>query len=243
MAPFCLFIAFEPMSFRLNEGFPRQVDTDRYTECTDQRAISNGYYIGRSPSFLILQNMAFDAKYVWNDDSSGDDNLLATLDAWSIGQCNNLQTEERSRKCGVGKELMKLCLGDTAVTEDSTDHWQMMGPSDNVMWKDEQFNNKVGQLCEAINFMQCAPYDNTPKRACKAYIEAAIETGYDMMFIESYRQNTYVVMKTADAEPEFISNPNKFVASRGAVWFFCKCYQERREECHKLVEHGYHPGN
>jgi len=138
---------------------------------------------------------------------------------------------------------MKFCLGDTAVTGDSTEYWQETGPADYKMWLDEQFNNKVGQLCREINFIQCAPYDNTPKKICKAYIEAAKETGYEMMFSESYGHNKYVVMKIADAEPEFISDPNKFVDSKGSHWFFCKCEPERKEECHKLVEHGYQPGN
>jgi len=183
--------------------------------------------------------MAFDAKYVWNDDFP----IMARLEAWSIGQCNELDTVQDSRKCGVGKELMKLCLGDTAVTGDSTEYWQETGPASYKMWQDEQFNNKVGQLCQEINFIQCAPYDNTPKRICKAYIEAAKETGYEMMFSELFGHNKYVVMKIADAEPEFISDPNKFVDSKGSHWFFCKCEPERKEECHKLVEHGYQPGN
>ena len=148
MTLFTVSIAFNPMIFRLYEGFPRQVDTNRYTQCTDQRAISDGYYIGRSPEFF--HNMAFDAKYVWDDDSSEEPNLLAHLDVLTIGQCNNLYTEEDSRKCGVGKELMKLCLGDTAVIGDSTEYWQETGPASYKMWQDEQFNNKVGQLCRAI---------------------------------------------------------------------------------------------
>ena len=242
MAPFTLSIAFKPIIFRRDEGFPRHVDTDRYTQCTDQRAINDGYYIGRSPE-EFWRFLAFDAKYVWDDDSSEEPNLLAHLDVLTIGQCNNLYTEEDSRKCGVGKELMKLCLGDTKVTGGSTKHWQITGPDNYIMWQDEQFNIKVGQLCEAINFIQCEPYDDTPKIICKAYIEAAKETGYEMMFSETDKPNKYVVMKIADAELEFISDPNKFVALKGPIWFFCKCYAEQKEECHKLVEHGYHPGN
>ena len=241
MTLFTVSIAFTPMIFRRNEGFPRTVDTNRYPDCTDQRAIDDGYYIGRSHE--IFHTMDFDALYVWNDEIPLELNQLAHLDAWSIGQCNSLRTGRDSRKCGVGKELMKFCLGDTAVTGDSTEYWQETGPPDYNMWRDVQFNNKVGQLCEAINMIQCAPYDNTPKKICKAYIEAAKETGYEMMFSESYGHNKYVVMKIADAEPEFISDPDKFWDSKGSHWFFCKCDPERKEECHKLVEHGYQPGN
>jgi len=245
MAPFTLSIAFKPIIFRRDEGFPRHVDTDRYTQCTDQRAINDGYYIGRSPE-EFWRFLAFDAKYVWDDDSSEEPNLLAHLDVLTIGQCNHLYTEEDSRKCGVGKELMKLCLGDKTVTGGSTEHWQITGPAEWDMWKDEQFNYEVGQLCKAINLIQCAndEFDDTPTRICKVYIESAKETGYEMMFSETYEHdNKYVVMKIADAEQEFISDPDKLVDSKGGIWFFCKCDPEQKEECHKLVEHGYHPGN
>ena len=208
------------------------------TKCTNGRAKECGYYIGKvshqpDDSFKIR----FAARLNWADESTE----ISYLDT-NRGECHKLETQEDSQGCGIGRELMILCLGHEDITEDGgldPSAYNEEGIWGQTLWRDINFSSVARELCKTIVAIICAPTDQTTNYACKAYIEAAKIKKYQMMFVEKDPEDVgpddhYHVLKTKDAELEFNKNPDAFIQSKGNEWFFCKCKRGSTKECFEL---------
>ena len=92
---------------------------------------------------------------------------------------------------------------------------------------------KIVSNCEKIVYLQCTPEPPTPTGVCSAYLNAAINTGFEMIF--TLRTKTTRDMDVMDiekkAKPEFKSDADQFIKKHGKSWFFCRCKADRLKGC------------
>ena len=142
------------------------------------------------------------------------------------GYCNDLFTYEGSRKCGIGKGLMKLCLSDGDITKDGG---YDLSTED---WNDDELAPQVLNLCQTIVYISCAIYDDdVPPITCKMYMDAAKESGYDLVFVEKYGMERYHRYKIETAKSIFVKNADDFLEKQGNNWYFCKCKEGKEQAC------------
>ena len=135
---------------------------------------------------------------------------------------------------------MLLCMEDEDVTRDGGLNpltYNELKEFDYALWEDEEFRVRSRQLCLSIIAITCEPAHRITKYVCKAYIEAAKIAGYQMMFIDMNPDFSYKVLKTKNAESQFIKDPQNFLNSYGHEWFFCKCKRGSTQDCYKLEEY------
>ena len=142
------------------------------------------------------------------------------------GYCNDVFTNEGSRKCGIGKALMKLCLIDGDITKDGG---YDLSTED---WNDDELAPKVLNLCQTIVYISCAIYDDeVPSITCKMYMDAAKESGFDLVFVEKYGEERYHRYKIETAKSIFEKNADEFLEKQGNNWYFCKCKKGGEQGC------------
>ena len=151
---------------------------------------------------------------------------LAYLEA-RRGSCNDLQTYERSRRCGIGRAMMEMCLKDEEISENGG--WNPLQD----YWIDDDLSRPARDLCKTIINVSCKPYERTPAIACKMYMDVASTTGYQMIFIQSPdplidRNHRY---KIEIAKEIFENNHETFLEEKGDDWFFCKCKPDELQKC------------
>ena len=229
-----ILIAWKTSKYFKFDGTLITVPPDK-TQCTDREALDNGYWVGRDLDFSQdpTEIKRFIARHNWTDENK---TPIAELDA-EIGECKYVNTEETSQKCGIGSELMKLCLEDPWIKAGSIRRWTSNNDRKFTVWGDEEFRNKAGQYCESITFILCSPDVPTPTAVCKSYIKAAKVSGYEMMFIDGKFSPTYEVLMTEEAESLFTNDPNNFVTERGSHWFFCQCDEYEVANCYDLEKY------
>ena len=69
---------------------------------------------------------------------------------------------------------------------------------------------------------------------CKMYMEAAIASGYNLIFVDGLEEGEVGSFKRytiESAKSLFISNPVGFLEEIGMNWFFCKCKPNKRRDC------------
>lgn len=150
---------------------------------------------------------------------------LAYLNA-KRGHCNDIQTHAGSRRCGIGKALLLTCLKDEDIVNDGG-----LNPLTDDAWEDEKLKSTTRDMCSAIVLIRCQPYHHTPEIACKMYMEAALESGYGIVFVEKDGDDKYKIFRVENAKPIFERNPESFLEENGENWFFCKCKPNKRQDC------------
>ena len=134
----------------------------------------------------------------------------------------------------MARTLMLHCVQDEKVIENGG-----LNPLTDDAWTDTDSMNIAKENCKTIVLISCAVYDNTPKAACKMYMETAIHGGYQMMFIQKEEsivdddedEDVYKIFNVKNAILEFGKNPEKYLKETGEHWFFCKCEPTRKQEC------------
>ena len=97
----------------------------------------------------------------------------------------------------------------------------------------KSYEEKAHLNCEKVVYLVCAPDDRLPYGICSAYLNAAINTKYDVLFsavIQHSKQNMKI-MDLIGAKNEFKNNANKFIENHGNWWFFCNCKSNKKKEC------------
>ena len=155
---------------------------------------------------------------------------LAKLDA-AQGVCDSLETFEGNRRCGMGRAMMELCLTDKYVIDDGG----FNPPEDKFgVFEDKELKEPARNFCETIVIINCATKDDTDPIVCKMYMEAAITSGYHMIFVNGLEEGEVGRIKRytiESAKSLFISNPVGFLEEIGMNWFFCKCKPNKRKDC------------
>ena len=152
---------------------------------------------------------------------------LAKLDA-AQGVCDSLETFLGNRRCGMGRAMMELCLTDKYVIIDGG-----FDPLDDD-FEDKELKEPARNFCETIVVINCATKDDTDPIVCKTYMEAAITSGYHMIFVDGLEEGEVGRFKRytiESAKSLFISNPVGFLEEKGMGWFFCKCKPNKRRDC------------
>ena len=218
----------------------RQKDT-----CVNDKVKEDGFYVGRGEVTGSTEGANAQFKFVARHDWENDEGYLAYLNARQ-GECNNLETYEHSRRCGIGRALMVTCLLDEEVTKDGgldpDTYWQREYV-DFAVWKDKEFTKKAKENCAAIVAVSCGPRVSNPQgkplvSICKSYINAAFRAKYDLVFVDHESREFYSVKTTKNALMEFVPDPDKFVLELGFDWFFCKCKSTNTKECLEMTNHG-----
>ena len=155
---------------------------------------------------------------------------LANLEA-AQGICDSLETFEGNRRCGMGRAMMELCLTDKYVIDDGG----FNPPEDKFgVFEDKELKEPARNFCETIVIINCATKDDTDPIVCKMYMEAAITSGYHMIFVNGLEEGEVGRIKRytiESAKSLFISNPVGFLEEIGMNWFFCKCKPNKRKDC------------
>ena len=200
-----------------------RVPKDKKIECVNKEVAQYGFWVGKVELDVDDegQKIKFVARQNWNDDG-----FLARLYAWP-GACDDLETNEDSRKCGIARALLIICLQDKEVTMDG---------GANLGFKPAQ------EHCSAIVGITCKPemyddYGNRIVSICKSYIDAAEKATYQMLIVENQDHTEYSVLKTKKALKEFKSDPDKFINERGDEWFFCKCKKGNTKACTAMTDY------
>ena len=152
---------------------------------------------------------------------------LAKLDA-AQGVCDSLETFLGNRRCGMGRAMMELCLTDKYVIIDGG-----FDPLDDD-FEDKELKEPAKKFCETIVVINCATKDDTDPIVCKMYMEAAIASGYHMIFVDGLEEGevgSFRRYTIESAKSLFISNPVGFLEEKGMGWFFCKCKPNKRRDC------------
>ena len=139
---------------------------------------------------------------------------MSILKANIGGICDQVDTEEELRGCGLATILMECCFTD-----------DMVGGVN--VHNNEKFEMTLGknrematQTCKHIVFLRCLP--NLDKyAACSAYFTAAINTKHSLMLILD--DTNMDVMNVAEAQTEFKKDATGWIQDYGYEWFFCQC--------------------
>ena len=168
------------------------------------------------------KEIKFVARQDWDDDTN-----LGRLYA-EQGECDDVRTYEKNRKCGIAKALLIVCLQDKEVTKDGGIDILHPVPSEDR------------RHCSTVVVITCSPDIFTPDKQvvsiCKSYIEAAITAKYQMVITVKMDDTSYSVLKTKKALKEFNSDPDEFVSKRGKEWYFCKCNRGSTKACLDMAE-------
>ena len=141
------------------------------------------------------------------------------------GKCNDLRTFPGNQKCGIDKELMKTCLQDVDII--------VNGGYDLNQWDVINFNLRatVRDLCEAVVLVSCVPEVSTPTVVCRMYMQAALDSGYHLIFVEKNDDGQILRFEIEAAKFDFEQYPDEFIEDTGINWFFCKCKPNKRQQC------------
>lgn len=159
-------------------------------------------------------------------------------------------TEELSpapvQGCGLATAMMELCFNDADIGS--------IDPKKNSIFKTEILRNGVlveylrkwKEMailnCEHIVYTSCNPQGGNPVIGCAAYMTAALNTGHKMMFtfptgLQHPTGRGYMDVLNVQYEAKKSLQGNgedgakRFKDTYGYQWFFCRCKDERKEEC------------
>ena len=184
----------------------------------------------KPPSFYINKE-TISNRFTWVavlDPSTPE--VLGELNA-ERGECNGLETDEGSQRCGIGRALMELCFKDDDITENGG-----VDPLNSIIWKDQQLGPTAKDVCASIVHVGCEPVDpDALLPVCKMYIEAARYAGYRMMFVGDLGKKQYHRFRIDRGYQLFTTDPESFSANQGIFWLFCKCKPTKRKECLGIV--------
>ena len=147
------------------------------------------------------------------------------MNAEAGGMCDDIHTREDSRRCGLAKALLDVCLKDTRITKGGGFHALI----DTAIWTDDLSRQAAFDNCVIIIHLSCSPRDaNIVSPVCKGYLEVAIDNNFPILFAEFGDGNgrPYQTMNTKDAKTIFEGGPvpsKDFIGLYGSYWFFCKC--------------------
>ena len=203
---------------------PKYKNTCKNDEIKQEHA----FYVNKRIQKQLLPTSP--SKITWIGSLKASTSQLAILNA-KRGKCNDVHVYPGSRKCGIGKEMMKMCLKDDDITEDGG-----YNPMTEKDWYDEDLEREARKLCKAIVLVTCKPYDSTPNIAGKLYMEAALDSGFHLVFIQKLAIDDAQLDKIRRydieaAKLDFLKNADAFIEDMGANWFFCKCKQDSKQDC------------
>ena len=223
-----------------------KVPNKQKDKCVNDKVKEDGFYVGKGEVSSSIEDAWAQFKFVARHDWEKDEGYLASLNARQ-GECNDLETNEDSRRCGIGRALMVTCLLDEEVTKhgglDPDTYWMRQYVVYSV-WEDTEFTKKAKENCASIVAITCQPGINNPQgkplvSICKSYINAAFRAKYELIFVEHKNGPSYSVKTTKNALMEFVPDPNKFVRELGTDWFFCKCKSTATKECLEMTSNGH----
>ena len=205
------------------------MDSPRRKTCENEQLKTQGKYFIEKFS---LKDDAWDYSFKavlkeW------DKNFLSELKARKGGICNDVETQKGSKHCGLATSLMVSCFKDKDVTEGGGVHL------DTWFEHHPQHHQQAKENCAKMVMLECKPKSPTPNDVCVAYLNAALKTGYVMMFSITDVANgeRMDVMNVRIARREFKkgpNGPNAFITQHGFQWFFCKCKLKRITECRHM---------
>ena len=206
-----------PKKVRLNPKYKETCENDKIKQ-------ENAFYVDKHIQKPMLPTSRSQIKWIVSLKLSKPQ--LAILKA-KRGECNDLLTEKGSRQCGIGKEIMKMCLKDDDIIEDGG-----YNPMTESSWDDEDLKRTARNVCKAIVLVTCSPYDSTPNIVCKSYMDAAKDSGYHLIFLEKVLEEIKILRYDIEtAKSDFVKNADAFIENKGKNWYFCKCKQDRKKDC------------
>ena len=152
---------------------------------------------------------------------------IANLYSIKKGHCNDIAVLPKYRGCGLAKYLMQACF-----EEDATENFA----TNQIVRRGREFN----ELCEKIKFLECAPTNPDNKIACSGYMSGAILAGFQIIgtthknSFEVYAFQTDYARRMMKGEVDGM-NAQTFIDRYGETWDFCKCKQDKLQECLEIV--------
>ena len=199
---------------------------DRYAKtCKSEELIKKG-------SFIVKKTKLNRKEYDWDfraflQKENENFQLLSVLSAENGGYCNEVETTEGFKQCGMATTLMEFCFTDEDVGGMDLKEDTIFGMQTLEKWRTMATKN-----CKHVVFLECDPKSPTPIEACSAYLTAAINKGHIMMFTYPNEELEMDVMNVATfAKSELKKGGLAFIREHGARWYFCKCKPERIEQC------------
>lgn len=134
--------------------------------------------------------------------------------------------------CGIATAMMELCFKDDDIGS--------IDPSEDYNFKLnglEEWQQLALLNCEKIIFTTCRPKSPTPKAGCAAYMSAAINTGFTMMFTFPTQEGEMSVLNIeTEAKPQLKEDAETFGKTHGMGWYFCRCNADRKTECENMLK-------
>ena len=184
-------------------------------------------------AFVVKKVKSENKKYDWNFEAVFEDTVLARLEAKLGGICNEIESFEGSRRCGLATSLMKFCFKDPNIgTFDPGAVNVERNPAIVLLQKSEKVRNLAIANCDHMIYLICAPADIMLYTACSGYLTAALTTGHTMMFTINY--GNWGVTKVSTAKDMLKNSPRGFITRYGDTWLFCKCKPNRVTQCEGL---------
>lgn len=199
------------------------------SNCPNKQIIEKGFWISRD---IREHEFGHVVKIDFTCSIKKDGEELAYLTGATGGDCNEVETKERSRRCGLAKYLMRTCFRDSKIlgTENKG-----VDPLTDERWENDQMKKDAAQNCETIIYLACAPTPpsiTTPYVACGSYMRGALEAEFNVLFAQlrlEFSGEILIEMGSfhlPDLELEFgksKESAEKFIENHGNQWFFCKC--------------------
>ena len=63
------------------------------------------------------------------------------------------------------------------------------------------------------------------------YMNAAKESGYNLVFVDKYGMERYHRYKIETGKSIFVKNADDFLETQGNNWYFCKCKEGKKQAC------------
>ena len=170
-----------------------------------------------------------------NNERKEEEDSMGHARSLGKGDCDEVDIEEEYRGCRLGTFLMQACLEDDQVGFYNIDKLPERRSSAHV-------------LCKDLKFLQCSPDPNPlgviPWEACSAYLTAAMEAGYELIFVSNGKNRVAFADEIQGGERKTyllqIGTFKKMFKSKGAdsiiqyfgkYWTLCKCKADKVDEC------------
>ena len=154
------------------------------------------------------------------------------------GICDEVWTDPNYQGCGLAKYVTATCFQDVGVL--GTDRIGVDISKDSHWKYSTSQRADASKYCQTITFLQCKPYNGAPDAVCVSYLRAASISEFDLVFTtfpSSKTSKSLNVFKLGtNLENEFKNNAKTFLQKNGPVWFFCKCKEDEKSNCVKMIK-------
>ena len=98
------------------------------------------------------------------------------------------------------------------------------------------------KYCQTITFLRCMPHHGAPSTVFVSYLRAGSISEFDLVLTTpqlefiSLKAKPFNVFKLGPKlENDFKSSAEEFLKKYGLAWFFCKCKENKRKKCLKMI--------